>query len=331
MAIRDAEFNTEAELQTWAFANSTAFFGDSILLPGFKILTPAGKGGIPDGFVFNFDKKAWWVIECELLKHGVWQHIAEQVTRFVVAARNPATLRQIRDKVFERVLADKSQDAVAKALGTDTTRLLQQLEVFLEGVSPSLAVFIDDTDQDLLDFCDALDIPSEIYRIKKFIVNNSQPEYYSPDQNQPAVTFDSTVNQQEGSVVYDVIEDLGGGEVVGGRNGCYKLHDQRVVKVQYSKLYDKHQVYWYGINPSSYGKAKALGCTHIVFITGDEGFLVLPVPMVETYIKSAYVTSNPDKSVRHYHLYITPPPEIALKGYANSADTDVTAFFQTLG
>ena len=35
---------------------------------------------------------------------------------------------------------------------------------------------IDETDQDLLDFCDALDIPTQLYRVKKFIVNG-RPEY----------------------------------------------------------------------------------------------------------------------------------------------------------
>jgi hypothetical protein len=265
VAISDAAFDSEIELQTWSFANCGTFFGNSILLPGFRITTAAGKHGVPDGFAFNFDQRAWWVVECELLKHGVWQHIAEQTTRFVVATRNPATLRQIRDKIFEKVLTDDKRDAAAKALKTDSTHLLQQIELFLEGVSPSLAIFIDDTDQDLLDFCDALDTPTEIYRVKKFVVNG-QPEYYSPDRNQPAVTFDSIGERQEGSTVFDVIEQLGGGEVVSSKNKCYRLQDGRVVKVQYSKLHDRHQAYWYGINPSSYSQAKSLGCTYFIFI-----------------------------------------------------------------
>jgi hypothetical protein len=269
------------------------------------------------------------VVECELLSHGVWPHIAEQITRFVVAARNPATLREVRDKLFHKVLANEMQDAVAKALGTDTTRLLHQIELFLEGVTPSLAIFIDETDQDLLEFCDALDIPTEIYRVKKFIVNG-QAEYYSPDRNQPAITFDSAASRQKGSSVYDVIDKLGGGEVVSSKNQCYRLHDGRVVKVQYSKFYDRHQVYWYGIDPSSYQQAKALGCTHFVFIMGEEGFLVLPFSTVESYIQSASVTSNPDGSVRHYHVHISPPPDVVLKGYGKAPDIDVSANFQTL-
>lgn len=329
MAITDAEFDSEEELETWTFANCSTFFGNAILLPKFRITTAAGKHGIPDGFVFNFDQRAWWVVECELLKHGVWTHIAEQITRFVVAARNPASLRQVRDKLFEAVLTGNQQDAVAKALKTNPTRLLQQIELFLEGVAPSLAIFIDDTDQDLRDFCDALDIQTEVYRVKKFVVNG-QAEYYSPDKNLPAVTFDPVGEKQEGSTVFDVIEQLGGGEVVSSRSKCYRLPDGRVVKVQYSKLHDRHQAFWYGINPSSYSQTRALGCTHFVFILGEVGFVVLPLDVVDRFVATAYVTRNPDATVRHYHVHITPPPEVCLKGYDNAPDVDVTRYFQSL-
>lgn len=330
MSINDAAFDSENELQTWSFANGHTFFGSSsILIGGFRITTPAGKHGVPDGFAFNFDQRAWWVVECELLAHGVWQHIAEQITRFVVAARNPGTLRQVRDKLFERILSDKKDDAIAAALKTTPTRLLQQLELFIEGVSPSLAVFIDDTDQDLLDFCDALDIPTEIYRVKKFIVNG-RPEYYSPDKNQPAVTFDTESNRQDGSTVFDVIEQLGGGEVVSGRNRCYRLQDGRVVKIQASKFHERHQAYWYGINPSSYEQSKGFGASHFVFVMGDEGFVVLPIGTVDKYLQTAHMTRNGDGSVRHFHLHLSAPPDVYLKGYGNAPDTDVSSSFQTL-
>jgi hypothetical protein len=76
MAISDAQFDNEGELQKWAFSNGSTFFGNFVLLPGFRITTPKGKHGIPDGFAFNFDQRAWWVVECELLAHGVWQLLA---------------------------------------------------------------------------------------------------------------------------------------------------------------------------------------------------------------------------------------------------------------
>ncbi|MFH1300940.1 MAG: hypothetical protein ABIK07_07735 [Planctomycetota bacterium] len=328
MGISDASFDNEKELEGWTFSNCNTFFGDCIFLSGFRITTPAGKHGIPDGFAFNFSQRAWWFIECELLSHGVWPHIAEQVTRFVVAVNNPITLRIIRDKLFEKILEDNMQLTVAKALNTTTDRLLQQLELFLEGVDPSLAIFIDDTNQDLTDFCNALDTPTEVYRIRKLFVND-QVEYYSPDKSQPAIVTDPEPSRSEGSTNYDVIEELGGGEVINSRNKCFKLHDGRIVKVQFSKLHNRHQAYWYGIRPSTYEQAKDLGCNHFVFVMGDEGFVVVPLKTIDEYLETTYISKNPDGTIRHYHIHISPPPDVLLKGYGNAEDIDVTEYFSS--
>lgn len=326
MPIADAVFNQEQELQKWVYDNISNFFGDCILLPGFRITTPAGKHGIPDGYAFNFTRRSWWIIECELLKHGVWPHIAEQLTRFVVAGRNSQTLRQVRDKVFEAVMSQGIENQVAASLSTDPTRLFQKIELFVESVSPSLAVFIDDTNQDLTDFCDALDVPTEIYRVKKFIVNGTL-EYYSPDKSAPVVITTPDEIGGTGSTVFDAIEQLGGGELINSKLKCYRLSDGRVVKVQYSKLHERHQAFWYGINPSSYQAAKDIGCTHFIFVMGEDGFIDVPLATIDTYLAGAYVTKNMDATIRHYHIHISPPPDVVLKGYGNADDIDVSDVF----
>jgi hypothetical protein len=326
MPIAEAEFKLEKELQDWVFGNIQNFLGDCILIPGFRITTPSGKNGIPDGFAFNFNKRSWWIIECELLRHGVWPHIAEQLTRFVVAARNDQTTRQIRDKLFDAILADNKADGIATILGTDSARLLQKIELFVESVSPTIAVFIDETNQDLTDFCDALQVATETFRIKKLNVDGVA-EYYSPDHDAPAVTTVPDQSVTTGSTVYDAIEQLGGGELINSKQKCFRLTDGRIVKVQYSKLHERHQAYWYGINPSSYNATKEAGCTNFIFVMGQDGLVDLPINTVDEYIKTAYVTNNSDGSVRHYHVHISPPPDSVLKGYGNASDIDVSAEF----
>ena len=104
MAIKDQPFDSENELEKWVYANLETFLGPCVLLRKFLISTSAGKGAIPDGIAFSFTSKQWYVVECELLKHGVWPHIAEQISRFAVALQNPDTLRRIRDELFEDLL-----------------------------------------------------------------------------------------------------------------------------------------------------------------------------------------------------------------------------------
>jgi hypothetical protein len=273
MPIIDAPFDREQELEEWVFNNAVTFFGEAVLLRGFRIATPSGKHGVPDAFAFNFVSRSWWVVECELLAHGVWPHIAEQVTRFVVASRNSSTLREIRDRLFDAILSAGTEQAIAACLNADATRLLQQLEVFLETVAPAIVVFIDDTNQDLKDFCDALDVPTEIYRVNKFLVNG-KAEYYSPDKNAPVIATAPEASSQAGSAGFDVIDQMGGGEVVDNRIRCYRLRDGRVIKLAYSKLHERHQAFWYGINPSSYEQARGVGCTHYVFVMGKKALLL---------------------------------------------------------
>ena len=327
MAIQDAPFEAEQELQRWAFENCATFFGDCIFLPGFRISTPAGKQGVPDGFAFNLVDRAWWVVECELLHHGVWPHIAEQLTRFVVAARNAGTLRQLRDRLFERIMEAGKHEQVISSLNTTPHRLLQQIEVFVESVSPSLAVFIDETNQDLNDFCNALDIPTEVFRVRKFVVNG-KTEYYSPDKNTPVLKFDTPETSQEGSAVFDAIEQLGGGEVVSGKHKCYKLTDGRTIAIRYSRFHERNNAFWYGISPSSLEQLKGFGCSEFVFVLGDEGFAVVPISVVESYITHTAATKNADGTVRHYHVHISPPPDIVLKGLGDGDDISISKLFQ---
>jgi hypothetical protein len=328
MPITDAPFDNEKELESWVYQSIETFSPGCVLLPGFRITTPSGKHGVPDGFVFNFQLRSWWIVECELLRHGVWPHIAEQLTRFVVAGQNPATLRQIRDRLFEEVMNRGLSDQASTLLETDSTRLFQKLELFVEGVQPSIAVFIDDTNQDLTDFCNALDVPTEIYRVNKFLVDG-RPEYYSPDKSEPVIATLPSETTGTSSAVYDAIERLGGGEVVNGRSNIYKLTDGRVVKVQYSKFYDSHHTYWFGISPRPYQTARDLGISDFVFVLGDEGFVVVSTSKVDSYLESAYQTKNPDGSIRHFHMYISPAPDVYLKAFNTGEDIDVREHFES--
>ena len=49
MAITDADFDNEKELETWVVENLNLFLGDVVYLPPCRIQTFSGKGGIPDG------------------------------------------------------------------------------------------------------------------------------------------------------------------------------------------------------------------------------------------------------------------------------------------
>lgn len=302
--INENSYNSEQELQDWTFANIQSFLPGSYLTNGFQITTNSGKNGVPDGFAFDFANREWYLIECELLSHGVWPHIAEQITRFVVALKNPETLRKVRDQIFEKIMDDNRSDEVANNLNTTKERLHQQIELFIESIPPTLVIFIDETNHDLNDMTQALDIPTKVFRIKKFLVNG-KPEYHCPDRNEPAVETEPTEKGKTGE--YDIIELLGGGKVesTSGRFKCYRLENNDVVYIKKSKYYERNDYYWYATTPQSVGHIEQYGITHMVFVMGDFGFAKVPINIVLEYLKTTGVTKNKDGNVKHYHILVS--------------------------
>lgn len=325
--INEANYNSEKELQSWVFSNIRSFLPSCHLINGFQIRTSSGKGGVPDGFAFDFINREWYLIECELLSHGVWPHIAEQITRFVVALKNPESLRTVRDKFFEYVLQKNRLAKVTEQLHTTEERIHQQIELFIESVPPTLVIFINETDRDLNDMTQALDVPTKVFRIKKFIVNDA-PEYYSPDSNKPALETEPT--EKGLAEEYDIIEILGGGELqsTSGRLKCYKLNDGSVVNIKKSKYHEKNNYYWYGIAPQSLDSMKECNVSHIVFIMGDFGFAKVPISTVLEYLKITNVSKNQDGSIRHYHVIISHGPEPELYWSSERPKFSLSEYFQ---
>jgi len=328
MAIIESNYDSEKELQDWVFSNINEFLACSNLLAGFRITTASGKNGVPDGFAFDFENREWYVIECELLSHGVWPHIAEQITRFVVALQNPETLRKIRDRIFEKIMGDKKANEIADSLNIAPERLHQQVETFIEGVRPNLVIFIDETNQDLKDMVQALNIQSNVFRIKKFMVNG-KAEYHCPDVNKPALVSEPI--ETEKSTEYDIIELLGGGKIesTAGRFKCYKLQDGSVVYIKNSKYYEKNDYYWYATTPQSLEYIKNYGVTHMVFVMANFGFAKVPISTVQEFLKDTGVSKNPDGSVKHYHLLVNNKPEPELFYSNDRPKYSLAEYFQT--
>jgi hypothetical protein len=311
--LQKALFDSEAELENWAKTHVQQFLHSSILINGFKVATASGKYGVPDGFAFDFKRRRWFIIEAELLKHGVWDHIAEQVVRFIVACKTPGTLRIIRDRLFDETERTGQENLITQQLGCSQMQLLRSLELFIEGTPPEIAIFIDETNQDLQDMAEALGAPTSIYRINKFLVDG-QPRYFSPDGTTPSIETEAEVASQSTGTELDAVQALGGGELFASvrRFKAYKLSDGSIVNIKRSKYYDDTDNYWFGINESTLQHISDTGVSHVAFVLGETGVLKVPIDLVKRFIAVTRTSQNEDGSVRHYHVYISPPPQSEL-------------------
>lgn len=128
LSIERLEFNAEKELHDWVEENIQSFFGDEVFyVKGFQISTKRNKNAVPDGFILDLKNSSWTIIESELLKHGVWDHIAEQIMRFIIASKSEKSKKKIRNGFFERIDAPETLELVSRKNKVSISRIIQKI------------------------------------------------------------------------------------------------------------------------------------------------------------------------------------------------------------
>lgn len=84
----------------------------------------------------------------------------------------------------------------------------------------------------------------------------------------------------------------------------YKAPDGKIIHLKYSKYYDRHMNYWYGVTPESIIKSKDNAITHFGFIVGNSGCVLVTLDTLLKYISMAKTSDNEDGSTRHFHFFI---------------------------
>jgi uncharacterized protein YuzB (UPF0349 family) len=77
-------------------------FGDNtIFIEGSKLKAETGIGSVPDGFVIEISKRPkWYIIEIELSTHELYNHIVNQVGRFITGVKNTETQQKIIENIY---------------------------------------------------------------------------------------------------------------------------------------------------------------------------------------------------------------------------------------
>jgi len=97
-------FINEEELENVVINNYEYIFGpNSFYLPKKLIKTSEGTGTIPDGFAIDLEKKKWFIVEAELLKHSVWSHIAPQISKQIIASQQSDSKKAIALLAIEAI------------------------------------------------------------------------------------------------------------------------------------------------------------------------------------------------------------------------------------
>jgi hypothetical protein len=207
-----APFSSEQELESVVQANAELIFGpDSIYLPKSLIRTPDGFGTIPDGFVIDIAARRWFIVEAELAAHSVWNHIAPQVAKQIIAASQPTSRRALTDIVVDRVKESPSfreKFADFNIYEIDIRRFLGDI---FDG-KPIVGLPIDDVGADLREWAQTLKVEVRLWLVRKLVEfgNSDNILYEIPEEYRPVLdTSPESDESSQGYHYYDVtIGDL---------------------------------------------------------------------------------------------------------------------------
>lgn len=181
-------FDSEAELEQVIVDNYEYLFGPtSFYLPKAKIKTADGVGTIPDGFAIDIGQRKWYLVEAELMHHSVWNHIAPQVTKQILASQQAITKRTLIDLSVHQYQSDNYTKEKFEDLNIPAINVRQVVGDILE-TDPIIGVPIDGVTNDLRDWARTLKYKVKLWVVSKFVEFNKPtnivfefPEEFKPE------------------------------------------------------------------------------------------------------------------------------------------------------
>ncbi len=161
------EYNSEQELEDMVKEHHKEIFGqNSIWFDKVKLKSLSGVGSIPDGFVIEPRNKKFYVIEIELEKHPIYEHIVSQLSKFNSGISNYNEIKKLTSVIYEVV----KENSIIK---NEIVRLIGDEEIhklLLDIISkPELIVIIANKTNEVEEACSSLSKKPKIMEFKTYI------------------------------------------------------------------------------------------------------------------------------------------------------------------
>lgn len=192
-------FENEEEIENLVYENYEYLFGpSSFLLPKKIIKTYDGFGTIPDGFAIDIENKNWYIVEAELAKHSVWGHIAQQVTKQIVAAQQ-ITTKELLIEIAKNQYAENN-NIKEKFIDENIPEInIRKVLDEILAKDPIVGIPIDKISEDLKQWARTLKFNVKLWTIKKYVdlENSNNILYEFPEEYRPDIDTKEEVTQQE--------------------------------------------------------------------------------------------------------------------------------------
>ena len=139
-----------------------------------KIKSGSGVGSIPDGYLIHFNAEpSWFLVEIELSKHDLHDHIVKQISKFMSGIKNPESRRKVIDLIYEEIEGDALRYELIKE--KVKSREIHSYLTKLFAKEPSLIIIIDKKTKELEEICNyILRLETVVREFKTFIRRDGQ-------------------------------------------------------------------------------------------------------------------------------------------------------------
>lgn len=190
------------------FNHFERFFGpNSFYLPKSTIKDFQGTGTIPDCYAINIPERAWYIVECELSKSGVWQHIAKQTAKQIVSTQQFTTKKILLVAMDQLTENDQINEMFIDEEISEIEIIHVLSDILRE--DPTIGITIDEINDDLRDWATSLALDVKIWIVKKYVEfgNEKNVIYELPEEYQPEIETkkEKYFNERKVSITqYDV-------------------------------------------------------------------------------------------------------------------------------
>jgi len=160
------EYSSEEELTQMIIEHYKEIFGASAMFFDPQTMkTQIGIEARNDGIVLATDQNRWYILEVELSKHPLHEHIIPQITRFSIAYEEEGARKKIINTLYNAIQQDIFKKAVIQNQKIED---LHKMLTDLIDIQPTIAIIIDQKTPELDYICKKLPFPTQTTEFKTY-------------------------------------------------------------------------------------------------------------------------------------------------------------------
>lgn len=164
------EYASEEELTEMVAEHYKDIFGTtSLFLDPQTMKTQIGIEARNDGVILALDQNRWYILEVELAKHPLHEHIIPQITKFSIAYEEAGTRKKIINTLYTAIRQDAFKTATIQ---TQKIEDLHKTLTDLIDTQPTIAILIDQKTPELDSICKKMPFQTQTIEFKTYTREN---------------------------------------------------------------------------------------------------------------------------------------------------------------